>query len=370
MKENIGRNKQKKLQGKFRLSDGSITGDKYIISEMFDDFFIGIGPSLAGKIPNQSKNNKQYLENKLLKSIFLAPVTSLEIGSIIKNLRNSAPGHDEVTASIFQLSLPFITDPLVFFLTCPCLRVFFLQNLANVLPLYKADDCMVFNNYRPVSILCMLSKVFEKVMYSRLIDFLEDNKILFVNQFGFRKKHSSYMALMLLIDKLTKALENGNYVIGLFLDFSKAFDTVNHYILLEKLDYYGIRGSALPLFESYLSNRQQYVTFNGVKSSCKTIKCDVPQGFIQGPLLFLLYINDLAKICKHTMPILFADDTNLFSSGKDLTVLQDIFNEELKEISIWLKVNKLSLNVKRPIIWSYHPIKGQSQISVSILKVI
>ena len=116
MKEIIGRNKQKKLQGKFRLSDGSITGDKYIISERFNDFFIGIGPSLAGKIPNQSKNPKQYLKNKLLKSIFLAPVTSLEIGSIIKNLRNSAPGHDEVTASILQLSLPFITDPLVFIL--------------------------------------------------------------------------------------------------------------------------------------------------------------------------------------------------------------------------------------------------------------
>ena len=141
--------------------------------------------------------------------------------------------------------------------------------IANVLPLYKADDCMVFNNYRPVSILCMLSKVFEKVMYSRLIDFLEDDKILFVNQFGFRKSHSSYMALMLLVDKLTKALENGVYIICVFLDFSKAFDTVNHHVLLEKLDYYGIRGSALAWFESYLTNRQQYVTYNGVKSSCK-----------------------------------------------------------------------------------------------------
>ena len=112
-------------------------------------------------------------------------------------------------------------------------------------------------------------EAFEKVMYSRLIDFLEENKILIVNQFGFRKNHSSYMALMVLIDKLTKALENGDYVIGMFLDFSKAFDTVKHHILLEKLEYYGIRGSALAWFESYLANRQQYVTYNGVKSSCK-----------------------------------------------------------------------------------------------------
>ena len=128
---------------------------------------------------------------------------------------------------------------------------------------------MVFNSYRPVSILWILSKVFEKIMNSHVIDFLEDNKILFVNQFGFRKSHSSYMARMLLVDKLTKALENGVYIICVFLDFSKAFDTVNHHVLLEKLDYYGIRGSALAWFESYLTNRQQYVTYNGVKSSCK-----------------------------------------------------------------------------------------------------
>ena len=349
MKGIIGKNKQKKLQEKFKLSDGTITSDKYIISERFNDFFIGIGPSLAGKIPSQSIKPKQYLENKLMKSIFLAPVTSLEIGCIIKNLRESAPGHDEVTASILQLSLPFITDPLVFILNMSMSQGLFPAELkiANVLPLYKTDDCMVFNNYRPVSILCMLSKVFEKVMYSRLIDFLEENKILIVNQFGFRKNHSSYMALMVLIDKLTKALENGDYVIGMFLDFSKAFDTVNHQILLEKLEYYGIRGSALAWFESYLADRQQYVTCNGVKSSCKTIKCGVPQGSILGPLLFLLYINDLANICKHTLPVLFADDTNLFNSGKDLTELQDIFNAELKAISTWLKVNKLSLNVKK-----------------------
>ena len=151
------------------------------------------------------------------------------------------------------------------------------------------------------------------------------------------------MALIVLIYKITKALENGDYVIGMFLDFSKAFDTVNHHMMLEKLEYYGIRWSALAWFESYLANRQQYVTYNEVKSSCKTIKCDVPQGSILGPLLFLLYINDLANICKHTLPVLFADDTNLFNSGKDLTEL----HAKSKAISTWLKVNKLSLNVKK-----------------------
>ena len=152
---------------------------------------------------------------------------------------------------------------------------------------------------------------------------------------------------MLLIDKLIKCMENGEFVIGVFLDFSKAFDTVDHSILLCKLEHYGIRGIAHSWFESYLYNRKQFVTYNNVPSSMKAIKCGVPQGSILGPLLFLVYINDLVSICKHTAPFLFADDTNLFKNGNNLDVMVDSLNTELNEISIWLKVNKLSLNIKK-----------------------
>ena len=151
-----------------------------------------------------------------------------------------------------------------------------------------------------MSLLCVISKVFEKVMYNRL---LETYKILTNSQFGFRKSHSTYMALMTLMDRLITSLENDEHVIGIFLDFSKAFDTVDHAILLK-----------------YWS--------------------------ILGPLLFLIYINDLCSVCKHTFPILFADDTNLFSSGKEIKTLETNINNELSHISIWLKVNKLSLNIK------------------------
>ena len=130
-------------------------------------------------------------------------------------------------------------------------------------------------------------------MYSRLIEYLETYKILINNQFGFRKYHSSYMALMLLMDDLISSLEKEDIVIGVFLDFSKAFDTVNHDILLNKLEHYGIRGNALCWFQSYLTDRKQYVTYNGATSTAKTIKFGVPQGSILGPLLFLIYINDL-----------------------------------------------------------------------------
>ena len=145
---------------------------------------------------------------------------------------------------------------------------------------------MKFNNYRPVSLLNILSKIFEKAMYSRLIDFLETQKILIQQQFGFRKQHSTYMALMILVDKLTKALENGEYVLGVFLDFSKAFDTVDHNILISKLYHLGIRGVALEWFQSYLSCRKQFVTYIGVQSPTKTIKCGVPQGSILGQFCF------------------------------------------------------------------------------------
>ena len=186
-------------------------------------------------------------------------------------------------------------------------------------------------------------------MYNRLLKFLEDYNIIFENQFGFRKLHSSYMALMVLTDKLIKSLENGKFVIGVFLDFSKAFDTVDHAILLSKLSHYGIRGSALQWFQSYLSNRKQYVTYNGVSSPVNDITCGVPQGSILGPLLFLLYINDLRHVCSSTTSILFADDINLFKSGNDLNKMQDELNSELSKISLRLKVNKLSLNIN--ILW-------------------
>ena len=219
--------------------------------------------------------------------------------------------------------------------------------LANVIPLYKAEDPAIFNNYRPVSLLCILSKIFEKVMYSRLIEYLQLHRVLINNQFGFRKLHSSYMALMVLMNELISYLEKGESVIGVFLDFSKAFDTVDHAILLCKLEHYGIRGNALSWFKSYHADREQFVTFNGVSSATKLISCGVPQGSILGPLLFLIYINDLHAVCKNTFLIFFADDTNLLTTGTDLDVMQNTLNDELNEISTWLKVNKLSLNVKK-----------------------
>ena len=280
-------------------------------------------------------------------TIFLTPVDSLEVKNIILSLKNSAAGH--VGASLLKLSIEHIVAPLTHICNLSLSEGVFPDQLkiANVVPLYKAEDWMMFNNYRPVSVLCVLSKIFEKIMFTRVQVFLNELQILYKYQFGFRKGHSTYMAHIVLMDKLIHAMENGEYVIGIYLDFSKAFDTVNHAILLDKLHHYGIRGVAHSWFKNYLTNRHQFVTYNGAKSKLKVINCGVPQGSILGPLLFLIYINDLVSVCKSTMPIMFADDASLFASGTDIHVIEDTINKELSNISTWLKVNRLSLNVKK-----------------------
>ena len=210
---------------------------------------------------------------------------------------------------------------------------------------------MSVNNYRPVSVLPVfyIYEIYEEIVYKRLYDYIVLHNILYDNQFGFREKQSSYMALITLMDHLTEALERGEAVIGLFLDFSKAFDTVDHEILLIKLHHYGIRGEMLNWFRDHLSNRTQCVLYDGVSSELLPVKCGVPQGSILGTLLFLLYVNDLPNAATNLFSVLYADDTNMFASGKDMNNLVSNLNSTLLTVSDWLKANKLSINVKKTL---------------------
>ena len=193
----------------------------------------------------------------------------------------------------------------------------------------------------------VFSKVFERLIYDQLNNFLEKHNILYQYQFGFRKGYSTEQAILEITDALKKALDQKMVTCGIFLDFSKAFDTVNHDILLSKLYHYGIRGTPFNWFKNYLHNRTQYVKIGNTQSSYETIVCGIPQGSTLGPLLFLLYINDLPNCSKKLAFRIFADDTNLFYTCDKLQHLETIINEELKLVFKYCNINKLSINFSK-----------------------
>ena len=184
-------------------------------------------------------------------------------------------------------------------------------------------------------------------MYERLYKYLEKQEILYTLQFGFRASHSINHALVSLTEAIKNSLDNRKFGCGIFIDLQKAFDTVNHEVLLTKLEHYGIRGTVLDWFKSYLTDRKQCVSVNGSNSSYLNVTCGVPQGSVLGPLLFLIYINDLPYSSSKLTFYLFADDTNIYCEAENLDLLQRTVNNELKKDKIWLDVNKLSLNIDK-----------------------
>ena len=351
----INRHSQRLPQTRFKHNDSHIS-DPSLVAHYFNEFFVNIGRSTAAKIPHKDKNPLSYLKGNYVHSFYATPVTEDEINIILKDLSDSACGWDEIDSKIVKATRHTILQPIVHICNLSLANGIFPQQLkiAKVIPLYKGSDASLFSNYRPISVLPVFSKVLERVMYVRLIEYLNTNKILYSFQFGFRKNHSAAMALILLVDRISKALENGDFVIGLFLDFSKAFDTINYHILFAKLHHYGIRGCLLDWFKSYLTDRKQYVYYNGYSSSTQTVTCGVPQGSILGPLLFLIYVNDLATVSEHIFSILFADDTNMFMCGKNVQLLEEKFNAEMGKVFEWIQINKLSLNIKKTQFMFFH----------------
>ena len=201
------------------------------------------------------------------------------------------------------------------------------------------------DNYHPISLLTAISKLFETVVFSQLYDFFHHNNLFYDSQYGFLKNHSTEYAAMELTDKVLKDIDEKNISLAIFMDLSKAFDTLDHSILIKKLAHYGVKGTALEWFTSYLTGRSQYVEIDGVSSSILTLSTGVPQGSILGPLLFLIYMNDVPYCTKYFNFILYADDTTLNSTIQIPTMSPININSELAKVYDWLAVNKLSLNV-------------------------
>ena len=218
--------------------------------------------------------------------------------------------------------------------------------IAKVTPIYKADNSSNVSNYRPISQLPCFSKMLERIMCNRLQKYLKDQNILYDKQFGFQTGHSTDHAIAQLVDQIYEAFEKNEYALGVFIDLSKVSDTVDYSILLRKLDLYGITYRNYPWIKIYLSNRLQYIQVDeNSKTEYCVVKCGVPQSSILGPLLFLLYINDLENSYSVLDPLMFADDTNLFYTNSNTKKLFSTMNEELASINQWFTSNKLSLSI-------------------------
>ena len=342
--------------------NNKVTTDPTKIANEFNDYFSNIAENLQEKIFNTGNHFTEYLKDRNEHSFFINPTDKYELIDTINNsINNKASGPHSIPNDIIHLIKFIIAEPLSDIInhSFNSGKYIDILKISKTIPTYKNKGSKLeCNNYRPISLLSNINKIFEKIMYKRLYDFLEHNNCIFRNQFGFRAHHSTIHALISITEDVRQALDANNIACGVFIDLQKAFDTVDHEILLRKLQYYGIRGTANDWFQSYLINRKQYVTINGYDSKIVNMHYGVPQGSVLGPLLFLIYINDLHTAIKFSTTRHFADDTNLLIKNKSPKQLQKQLNIDLGQLCKWLKANKISLNAsKTELIIFKHPNK-------------
>ena len=354
-------------KSKSELPNFIICGDKTLtnnkeIADCFNKFYSNIGPQLANSIkspPNQSYS--QYLNEQIKSRLNFTPVTTEEVLKIIGNLKSkSSSGHDGISSIILKEIKHSIAPILTLCINQSIFTGIFPNLLKNAIvkPVYKKENPNLMDNYRPISLLPIISKVFEKVVFKQTYEYFVNSNLLYDSQYGFRKGHSTELATLEFADRVLESLETGKIPLAVFLDLSKAFDTIDHSILINKLHYYGIRGAALDWFKSYLTNRKQTVMYKDQYSDEANIVTGVPQGSILGPLLFIIYMNDITQASDKFKFTLYADDTSLVEplctfETEVLNISQSV-NNELVKITNWLALNKLSLNAKKTKMMLFH----------------
>ena len=345
------RGKNKRSLKPHFLVDGVVIMQRRVIANKFNDYFASIASKLndSEKAEHSESTDafKQFMPPSTPNTIFMANCTEYEVSQIISQLKNGKSSDFPIRV-IKKLS-PILTPILTAQFNSLMENGIFpsILKVGKITPVYKKDDEQLLENYRPVSTLPIFGKIFEKIIYSRLYAFFNSNGTLNKSQFGFRKGHSTSHALNYSVHHIDKAMREGNHILGIFIDLSKAFDTIDHGILLEKLQNYGIRGVPLQLIDSYLSDRKQHVNILGEISDNLSVIFGVPQGSCLGPLLFLIYINDLPNITANAKFVLFADDTNIFIEAKNKMLAYKKANEILKALNFYMVVNKLHINMSK-----------------------
>ena len=349
--------------------DGLQQSTPKAVANCFGEFYSNLGSSLANQVPPSKVNIETYIKRiqRNENSMFLNYTSKEEIESIVKSLPNKiSSGYDQISNNLLKQLSSSISYPLEIIFNQSIQQGIFptLMKKVEVIPLYKGKDREEVINYRPISLLITISKLLEKIVYKRVYKFLDNNSILYDSQYGFRSKRSCSQAIAELTGKILQAREDGKKSASIFLDLSKAFDTLDHSVLLKKLDSYGIRGVVNNWFSSYLSGRKltaKVMTRPGciTYSDVYDIHYGTAQGSCLGPLLFIIFCNDIQQLPLIGSLILFADDTTLSHSHKNINYLEFALKHDMGLLLDWFRANKLTLNLNKTLMMQYWPGKGR-----------
>ena len=351
LNEMCGRSGKKKNKISRILSDnGEEIENNKEIAEEFNKHFSEIGLKLASKIKN--KNTTRFQEEEIQKSMFMDPTDLGEVKKVLEDIRsNCVPGIDNITKQDIIKLFSVIGETLVNLINKILENGIFPEELktSKITPIYKKGRHDDVNNYRPISILNTFSKILEKIIKIRLVRFVQTNFGFDCQQYGFQKQSNTLGAAVDLIDYVSSEMDKNKYVVAVFIDLQKAFDTVDIQLLLEKMYKMGVRGVCYNLLRTYSTNRTHYTVVNGCASDAEEMNVGVAQGSVLGPLQYLLYVHSLKYLSLKSRYFMFADDTVLVTSASDIGGLELTVNSDLKLYFEWLCYSRLSININKTV---------------------